>query len=101
MEFQWSPGGHFLVKQGIYQENVSGDIPLAYPLTQIAHLDDDDQNPQKIGQEKKVQVFKQIVHIPVLFVIKNEMVVLLLYLYLYLVLDATYFYCLPVIWIGC
>ena len=33
MEFQWSPGGHFLVKQGIYQENVSGDIPLAYPLT--------------------------------------------------------------------
>ena len=49
MEFQWSPGGHFLVKQGIYQENVSGDIPLAYPLTQIAHLDDDDQNPQKIA----------------------------------------------------
>ena len=72
MEFQWSPVGHFLVKQGIYQENVSGDIPLAYPLTQIAHLDDDDQNPQKIGQEIKIQAFKQIVHIPVLFVIKIE-----------------------------
>ena len=54
-----------------------------------------------MGQEKKVQAFKQIVHIPVLFVIKNEMLVLLLYLYLYLVLDATHFYCLPVIWIGC